>query len=102
MRKKKNSLCNTKEKEKLEIKRYRNFSVEVVNNGFIATIGCQKLIFKTLLEVGDALKEYWNDPIRTESKYIRNNFSTRPEQVPGSEGTVVGTIGNTLAYSAPR
>ncbi|MFA5458194.1 MAG: hypothetical protein WC261_11260 [Synergistaceae bacterium] len=97
MRKKKNSLCNTKEKEKLEIKRYRNFSVEVVNNGFIATIGCQKLIFKTLLEVGDALKEYWNDPKAIEAKYLRNNLSFNSTDVPPPSTITTGA--GTLTFS---
>jgi hypothetical protein len=79
--KRKDKVMEQKEKEKireldkkLEIKRYRSFQVEVVNNGFIATIGCQRFVFKTLLEVADALKEYWDSPSKTEAKYLGDSL----------------------------
>jgi hypothetical protein len=100
MRKKKNTLFKVEEKEKreVEVKRYRDFSVTVVNNGFIATIGCQRLVFKTLLEVAEALKEYWNSPSKVEAEYMRNTLVSSSNEVPVPTTVSSGNnpIGSTL------
>lgn len=57
------------------MKKYRSFKVDVVNNGFIAEIGCQRLVFKTLIDVADALTEYWKDPDSVEKSYMENSIA---------------------------
>lgn len=79
-----------KEKREVEVKRYRDFSVTVVNNGFVATIGCQRLVFKTLLEVAEALKEYWNSPSKVEAEYMRNTLVSGGQELPRTS-TVTST-----------
>lgn len=77
-----------KEEPKKEVKKYRGFNVEVVNNGFIATIGCQRLVFRTLIEMADLLKEYWENPNGIEKKYIENSLqSGNTQEIP--EGTTI-------------
>lgn len=76
-----------KEEPKKEVKKYRGFNVEVVNNGFIATIGCQRLVFRTLIEMADLLKEYWENPNGIEKKYIENSLQS--ENTQDSEGTTI-------------
>lgn len=58
----------------IEKKGFRDFNVEVVTNGFIVKIGCQKLIFKTLIELSEEMKKYWEDPIVIENKYLSNSL----------------------------
>lgn len=76
------------------MKKYRSFNVEVVNNGFIATIGCQRLIFRTLIDVADALIEYWKSPDEAEKQYMENSMVSTlvPEEIrtPYPANTVVG------------
>lgn len=72
----------TKEPEtKVEAKHYRNFNVEVLTNGFLVTVGCQRLIFKTLIELANVLKEYWENPRSVEKKYLNCSFRM-DSQVP--------------------
>lgn len=86
----------TEEEHKItEIKKYINFQVEVVNNGFVVTIGCQKLVFTNLLEAADALKEYWNNPSKTEAKYLRNSFAFSHSVI---DRTPTGILTSTPTY----
>lgn len=60
---------------------YRDFQVQTVNNGFIVQVGCQKLVFKTLLELADMLRDYWKDPHGVEKEILSgglNNGSVTP------------------------
>ena len=57
-----------------EKKRFHSFSVEVVSNGFIVTIGCQKLIFKTLSEMASKILEYEADPHQLEKELLANSL----------------------------
>lgn len=83
----------TKEPEtKAEAKCYRNFNVEVLTNGFILTVGCQRLVFKTLIELADALKEYWKNPRSVEKKYLNCSFRM-DSQIPHPT-TISGTTAN--------
>lgn len=56
------------------MKKYRGFSVDVVANGFIASIGCQRLVFKTMEEVAEAVADYAKDPDGAAAKILKNSF----------------------------
>ena len=63
---------------------YRDFQVQTVNNGFIVQVGCQKLVFKTLLELADMLRDYWKDPQGVEKEILSGglNNGSVPLQAP--------------------
>jgi hypothetical protein len=42
-----------------------------VNNGFIITIGCATFVETDWKKVCNALKEYWDDPVKAEKKYYK-------------------------------
>ena len=58
------------------MKKYRGFSVDVVANGFIASIGCQRLVFKTMEEVSEAIMDYAKDPEGAAKKILENSFTS--------------------------
>lgn len=75
------------------MKKYRGFSVDVVANGFIASIGCQRLVFKTMEEVSKAIMDYANDPEGAAKKILENSFTDvpqMPEVAAGRAGLTVG------------
>jgi hypothetical protein len=81
--------------------KYRSFTVEVVANGFIAKIGCQQLVFKTLEEVADAIRAYAKDPEGAAKKILENSLVyTEPgvatQSITGADAqtTLLGNIGN--------
>lgn len=76
-----------KNKREKAMKKYRSFNVEVVNNGFIVTIGCQKLVFKELDALAIELKNYWDDPEGVEKHYMENSIVVSSVQ-SGSSGTI--------------
>lgn len=57
------------------MKKYYGFSVDVVANGFIASIGCQRLVFKTMEEVSEAIMDYAKDPEGAARKILDNSFN---------------------------
>lgn len=70
------------------MKKYYGFSVDVVANGFIASIGCQRLVFKTMEEVSEAIMDYAKDPEGAAKKILESSFADAPmpEVAEGMDG----------------
>lgn len=56
------------------MKKYRSFTVTVVNNGFLVEIGCQKLVFNGLDKLAEMMFRYWDDPEKTEKQVLNDSF----------------------------
>ena len=65
-------------------KTYRSFTCKTVANGFIVTVGCQQLVFKTLLDLTDVLIQYWNGPDETEKRILNDSIQYGREPLQGS------------------
>lgn len=48
----------------------REITIRPVLNGFVVSVGCQKLVFPTMGELTCALIDYQRDPDATEKKFI--------------------------------
>jgi len=67
-------MTDTKEIKEVKRKVYRSFTCETVANGFIVTVGCQRLVFKSLLEVANLLTQYWDYPDIIEKKVLSESI----------------------------
>jgi len=73
------------------MKRYRNINIEVVSNGFIGTVGCQRVIAESTDKVLELLKKYFDDPDQMEKELFKNHLSlNQPVPVPTSEPPGIG------------
>jgi len=45
-------------------------SIEKVNCGFIATVGCQRFVFKTIKELNEAIALFFTDYDKAAEKYL--------------------------------
>jgi hypothetical protein len=50
---------------------YRKVVIKKVHNGWIITIGCATFVETDWKKVCNALKEYWDDPVKAEKKYYK-------------------------------
>jgi hypothetical protein len=66
------------------MKRYRNIHIEVVSNGFIGTVGCQRVIAENTDKVLELLKKYFDDPVLMEKDLFENHLSLN-QPVPTPE-----------------
>jgi hypothetical protein len=57
------------------MKKYRNINIEVVSNGFIGTVGCQRVVAENTEKVMELLKKYFDDPVQTEKDLLENHLS---------------------------
>lgn len=71
------------------VKKYYGFRVRPVIGGFIGQIGCRELVFKTLVELADVLRAYWEDPNGTIDIMLASNYDAT-ENLPTGEGGVQG------------
>ena len=70
------------------MKRYRNIIIEVVANGFIGTVGCQKVVAKNTDDVLELLKKYFDDPVKAEKELFDNHLSlNQPTPVESTRGS---------------
>jgi hypothetical protein len=82
------------------MKRYRNINIEVVSNGFIGTVGCQRVIAESTDKVLELLKKYFDDPVLMEKDLFENHLSlNQPVPAPGQPETVRGTEPNRTVSS---
>jgi len=65
------------------MKKYRSWNVEVVSNGFIVTIGCQKVVAETPEKLLYLTKGYLEDPGKAEKELFENHIALNgnPESV---------------------
>jgi hypothetical protein len=63
------------------MKKYRNINIEVVSNGFIGTVGCQRVVAENTDKVIEMLKKYFDDPVQMEKDLFENHLSFIPEAV---------------------
>jgi hypothetical protein len=54
------------------LKKYREFSVKPVINGFVATIGCSKVVFTDAASLSVAICSYLVDPAAAEKDFLEN------------------------------
>jgi hypothetical protein len=63
------------------MKKYRNINIEVVSNGFIGTVGCQRVVAENTDKVIEMLKKYFDDPVQTEKDLFENHLSFTQKQI---------------------
>lgn len=56
-------------------KTYRSAKIDVVANGFIIEIGCQKLVANTPGQLKQLICNYLDDPYKTERSIMRDHLS---------------------------
>jgi hypothetical protein len=54
--------------------KYRNAQIEVVSNGFIVTIGCQRVVAESAETMLKRFKEYYDNPEEAEKKLFENSI----------------------------
>lgn len=57
------------------MKKYRNAQIEVVANGFIVKIGCQKVVAETPEKLLSLITDYLNDPDKAWRKLLENSIA---------------------------
>jgi hypothetical protein len=62
---------SAKATQEIPTKRYRNIIIEPVLNGFVVTVGCQRLVYSTLKDISVDLKAYEDDPDTIERLLLR-------------------------------
>jgi hypothetical protein len=68
--------------EEGRMKTYRSAMINVVANGFIIEIGCQKLVASNPEQLKKLVCDYLDDPYRTEKSIMRDHLNgSRPEPV---------------------
>ena len=70
--------------------KYRDFSVKVVLNGFVITIGCQQVVASTPEQLIELVKKYMKAPQATESLMLKNDFKYCGDTV--ADGGSVTTV----------
>ena len=81
-------MTDTKEIKEVKRKVYRSFTCETVANGFIVTVGCQRLVFKSLLEVANLLTQYWDYPDVIEKKVLSESIVYNELPLPSRCGVI--------------
>lgn len=51
----------------------RDIKIMPVLNGFICHVGCQKVVFNSLLTMVSNIEKYYSDPDRYEKEFISEN-----------------------------
>jgi hypothetical protein len=66
----------------------RDIKIHPVLNGFIVEVGCQTVVFDSLVKLNRAIHDYFTDPEGTEKKFIDEavNNMRGLQQVPHSTG----------------
>lgn len=62
----------------------REIHIQPVLNGFFVNVGCQRIVIKTVAELGAEIIKYYLDPERTELFYIQNKVNNTMEDRPGA------------------
>ena len=57
------------------MKKYRSAQIEVVSNGFIINIGCQKVVAETPESLLSWIKSYIEDPDATEERLMKHHLN---------------------------
>jgi hypothetical protein len=57
-----------------EIKKYRSASIEVVANGFIIQIGCQRVVAETTDKLKKLINDYLDNPVEAEKKLFESSI----------------------------
>jgi len=76
----------------MEQKKYRSIHIEPVLNGFMCNIGCQRAVYKDVVEMLADLNAYYADPEGTTHKFLENSLVLNssliemPVQVPHPAG----------------
>jgi len=69
------------------IKKYRSARIDVVANGFIIEIGCQRIVAETPEKLKKMISDYLDDPIGAEKKLLSDSIQYGdciPERPQGS------------------
>lgn len=77
----------------------RDIIIRKVMNGYVVTVGCQKLVFESQMGMMLELSRYLNSPEKVEREYTEKYGLTNPVGVPVEAQCAVapGTVGG--AYS---
>lgn len=76
-----------------EIKKYRSANIEVVANGFIIQIGCQRVVAETTDKLKKLINDYLDNPVEAEKNLFANSIVSNnqaPIPTPVSE-TAMGS-----------
>lgn|SRR5262245_26352838 len=60
----------------------RTIQIVPVLNGFLVHCGCQSVVMKTPDELGNAITEYYKDPLRMEALYLKNKVNDTLDNGP--------------------
>lgn len=58
----------------------REISITPVLNGFICKVGCQRVVFESVVSLVQNLEAYLKDPTATEARFIRDAVNKMPDQ----------------------
>lgn len=50
----------------------REIHIKPVLNGFVCSVGCQTVVFKTAVELGLAISAYYTEPEKVEANFRKN------------------------------
>jgi hypothetical protein len=80
------------------MKKYRSWTVDVVANGFIVNIGCQRIVAETPENLLYLIKGYLDDPEKATKELFDNSiiFNTSPT------GDPTPTINRTVGIERPE
>ena len=81
---------------------YRTITIEAVLNGFVAHVGCQRVVFNEVDALLQALKAYYGDPEKVEQNFTNSQFAKHvydggPAAAPAPTGGSYGLGGLTRA-----
>jgi len=69
----------------------REISITPVLNGFICKVGCQKVVFESVVSLVQNLEAYLKDPNAVEARFIRDAVNKMPDQ-PTACDEAVNTV----------
>jgi hypothetical protein len=66
----------------MEQKKYRIITIEPVLNGFVCNIGCQRAVYRDVVEMLADLNAYYADPEGTSKQFLENTLVLGDIAVP--------------------